>query len=335
MRLLKTSALISMCVPAFFWMSAALAAGAGLEDDVVVPRAGIDEPVQPIPLRIELDPGTVALGRRLFFDPRLSRDGSVSCASCHDLSAGGDDGRRVPRGVGGAQGTVNTLTVFNAAGNVAFFWDGRARTLEEQIAAPITGDQEMGARWPRLIERLNRDPVYRNAFLTLYPRDGARRESVIDALATFVRSLITPNSPFDRYLRGDESAISARAQEGYRLFKHYGCSACHQGRNVGGNMFQVIGVMKDYNDHGAETGAHLGRYNVTGRDEDLYKYRVPGLRNVARTAPYFHDGRAETLEEAVKDMARHQIGRSLKDGDVALIVEFLETLTGEYRGEPL
>lgn len=342
MRVLKYS--VYACIGLLLWLACLPwpVLGGGVAD----PDAGgrpdpRDEPIQPLPSLPELDSGKVALGRRLFSDPRLSRDGSVSCASCHDLSSGGDDGRPRPVGVGGTEGEVNTLTVFNAAYNVAFFWDGRAATLEQQIASPITGEAEMGARWPEVIDRLKSDPVYSNAFDMLY--GSVRRDSVIDALAVFVRSLVTPDSRFDRYLRGDESAISAREKEGYRLFKKMGCAGCHQGRNVGGNLFQVIGVMEDYGGHGEgsgedngeKAGVHLGRYNVTGREEDRYKYRVPSLRNVARTAPYFHDGRAETLEEAVEEMARYQIGQPLEDDDKTLIVEFLETLTGKYRGEPL
>lgn len=292
------------------------------------------EPVQPLPLRIELDSAKVALGRKLFFDARLSRDGTVSCATCHDLGQGGDDGRRLPLGVGGAEGEVNTLTVFNAAFNVAFFWDGRAETLEEQIAAPITGASEMASRWPTVIQTIKQDAAYRAAFAAAYREQGVQRESVIDAIAVFVRSLVTPNSRFDRYLRGDDTAISTREKQGYRLFKNYGCTSCHQGRNVGGNMFQVVGVIEDYKNHGEKTGAHLGRYNVTGRKEDLYKYRVPSLRNIALTAPYFHDGHAETLEKAVEEMARYQIGRPIESPEIALIVEFLKTLTGEYQQMP-
>lgn len=293
------------------------------------------DPIVPIPLEIKIDDKRVELGRRLFHDPRLSRDNSISCATCHDLRRGGTDGRARSVGVGAAEGDVNAPTVFNTVFNFKQFWDGRAETLEDQIDGPIHNPKEMGSSWPQIVEKLRQDPEYVRAFAAIY-RDGIEPRNVKDAIATFERSLITPNSRFDRLLRGDRSALSDDEKAGYERFKAYGCAACHQGVNVGGNMFQRFGVMADYfADRGNVTKADLGRFNVTGHEGDRYRFKVPGLRNVALTAPYFHDGSAEVLEEAVNVMARYQLGRTLSAADVVLIAKFLRTLTGEYNGKPL
>jgi cytochrome c peroxidase len=290
----------------------------------------IHEPIQPLPLQVELDPHKVALGQLLFFDPRLSRDNSVACAACHDLSRGGTDGKVVATGIGGAQGTVNTLSVFNSAYQLAWFWDGRATTLYDQIDGPIHNPKEMGAKWEELVLKLRQVKEYQQAFQQIYP-EGITEHSIKDAIVAFEQSLITPNARFDRYLRGDHNAIDADEKLGYQLFKEYGCIACHQGMNIGGNMFQIFGVAKNYfESRGNITQADLGRFNVTGLEEDRHRFRVPSLRNVALTAPYFHDGSRATLEAAVRVMAEYQLGRTITDADVALIVRFLHTLTGEY-----
>lgn len=299
--------------------------------ELVGPTA-VNEPIQPIPQRIELDPRKVALGERLFRDPRLSRDGRISCATCHDLSKGGTD--RLPRsiGVGGRTGDVNAPTVFNSGLNFKQFWDGRADTLEAQIDGPIHNPKEMASSWPAIIATLTPDPAYAAQFTSLY-RSDIKPDLVRDAIATFERSLITPNSRFDKFLRGDRTAITETEKAGYLLFKDLGCVACHQGRNVGGNMFQTFGVMADYfADRGGETPADQGRFNVTRREDDRHKFKVPSLRNIDRTAPYFHDGSAKTLEQAVSVMAKYQLGRTLSAAEVNLIVTFLHTLTGEYNG---
>lgn len=304
--------------------AAALGAPSGL-------RAG--EPIRPLPGPPALDPREVELGRRLFHDPRLSGDGSLSCASCHDLARGGADGRVRSVGLGGREAAVNAPTVFNSGLNFRQFWDGRAETLAHQIEDARAG--ELGATWVEILARLEDDPGYRRSFADLYPQ-GLAPASVTGALAAFLRSLATPDGRFDRYLLGDDAALTAEEKEGYRLFKTYGCAACHQGAGVGGNMFQRFGALGDYfADRGAITEADYGRFNVTGAPEDRHVFKVPMLRNVALTAPYFHDGQAETLEEAVQAMARYQLGRELGAEETRLIVAFLHTLTGEYRGEPL
>lgn len=296
---------------------------------MTVPAAALGSPIPPIPARLELDAHKVALGQQLFHDPALSRDGTISCSSCHDLSGGGDDGRRVSVGIGGAQGTVNAPTVLNSGFNFRQFWDGRARTLEEQVDGPIQHPKEMDMRWPTLLEHLRTDPGYAQQFNDVFG-GPATQDRVKDAIATFERSLTTPGSAFDRYLLGDTAAISPQARTGYELFVSLGCITCHQGVNAGGNMFQPIGKMGDYfTARGGEIEpADLGRFNVTGEERDRYTFKVPSLRNIALTAPYFHDGSAPTLADAVQIMARVQLGEDLSVDDVASMVAFLESLTG-------
>ena len=291
------------------------------------------EPIEPLPTLIHVDPGKVALGKRLFHDPRLSKDGTVSCASCHDLASGGDDGEVVSVGVSGRTGLVNAPTVFNVGFNVAQFWDGRAETLEEQIDGPIQNDIEMGSLWPDVVAKLEDDKEYPTLFARAYPDQGISRETIKDAIAEFERSLITPNSPFDKWLNGDEQALTREEKRGYERFKHYGCSSCHQGKNVGGNMFQIFGVLNDYfGQRGNITKADLGRFNVTGNSEDQHAFKVPSLRMAVHTAPYLHDGSAKTLRDAVDAMFEFQLGRTAPDSDKEAIVAFIKTLAGETGG---
>ncbi|MCB1907513.1 MAG: cytochrome-c peroxidase [Rhodocyclaceae bacterium] len=292
------------------------------------------EPIEPLPLRVELDAAKVALGNKLFHDKRLSRDGTIACASCHRLDSGGVDNAPVSTGIDGAKGGINAPTVFNAGYNFRQFWDGRASSLEEQAAGPIHNPIEMGSDWQQVLAKLRQDPALVAQAAAAYPA-GLSDETIVDAIATFERSLVTP-SAFDRYLRGDNSAIGLDEARGYQLFKNYGCVACHQGVNIGGNMFQVFGVMGDYfAKRGGPTKADLGRYNVTGLEADKHVFKVPSLRNVALTAPYFHDGSANTLEDAVDVMFRYQLGRSAPAEDKSLIVKFLRTLTGDKQARSL
>ncbi len=294
-----------------------------------------DEPIRPIPAELKVDVRKAALGERLFHDKRLSGDGAVACASCHVLERGGSDSLALSLGVRGTQGLVNAPTVFNSAFNFRQFWDGRAGTLEEQVVEPVTNPLEMGSNWSDVVAKLSRDPGFVAAFKASYA-DGLSPANLQHALATFVRSLVTPNARFDKYLRGDTQALSADEVRGYQLFKSYGCVSCHQGVNVGGNMFQQFGVMGNYfASRGSPSPADLGRYNVTRNDADRHVFKVPSLRNVALTAPYFHDGSARTLGEAVDVMFKYQLGRSAPQQDKELIIKFLHTLSGEYRGKPL
>lgn len=290
-----------------------------------------DEPILPIPAEHGQDPRKVELGRRLFADARLSKDGTISCASCHPLALGGTDRQPRSSGVDGAMGPVNTPTVFNAGFNLAQFWDGRARTLEEQVDGPVHNPIEMSTSWPEVIERLAGDSELRDRFEAVYP-EGLSPEAIRDAIATFERTLITPGSAFDRWLLGDDNALSREALKGYRLFKSYGCIACHQGVNIGGNMYQRMGTMGDYfGDRGsALTDEDLGRARVTGDELDRYHFKVPSLRLSALTAPYFHDASVATLDEAIVAMARYQLGRSIPPRHVAAIKSFLLSVVGTH-----
>lgn len=291
-----------------------------------------DGPLSPIPVTTTQDTRKVALGERLFHDPRLSGDGSVACAHCHALNKGGTDALAQPRGVGGQQGHINTPTVFNSALNFRQFWDGRAQTLEAQVDGPLHNPSEMASTWPKVIAAIHADPAYRSEFAALYP-EGIEPVSVRDALATFERSLSTPNARFDEFLRGNPGALNEAELAGYRLFKQIGCTSCHQGVAIGGNMYQKLGIMEDY--FGKRSDPDPGRFKITQREEDRYFFKVPSLRNVAVTAPYLHDASAATLEEAVSIMARYQLGKTLDGAEISNIVAFLRTLTGEYQGKLL
>jgi cytochrome c peroxidase len=279
------------------------------------------EPITPLPNIVQIDSKKVALGKALFFDPILSRDGTVSCASCHDLWDGGDDGKEVSTGVDGKKGKVNAPTVLNAVFNFRQFWDGRAKDLQEQAAGPIENPVEMDNNFEELVKTLKNSP-YKEQFDAIY-KEGITKESITDAIAEFEKTLITPNAPFDKYLRGDKDAISQAAKEGYALFKQKGCIACHHGRNVGGNMYNKFGIIYKVDD------INLGRYNVTKNPADKYFFKVPSLRNVTKTAPYFHNGAISDLHEAVFFMAKHQVGRPITKEEVDKIVAFLHALEGE------
>lgn len=302
------------------------------EVDLRQVRSDFIQPLQPVG---GLDVRKVRLGERLFHEPQLSGDGSISCASCHAPDRAGIDGLSRSVGAGGRTGGFNAPTVFNAVYNSHQFWDARALTLEDQITGPIGNPVEMNSSWPKVLTRLKLDGAYRRAFTAIYG-DGVTADNVRDAIAIFERTLVTLDAPFDRYLRGEEGAISEKAKRGYELFKSYGCIACHQGRNVGGNMLQKFGVIGDYfADHGKLDDADNGRFNVTGDERDRYVFKVPSLRLAVLTAPYFHDGSVSTLEKAIRIMARYQLGREIPDEDVALIIDFLHTLPGRFRGESL
>jgi cytochrome c peroxidase len=290
------------------------------------------EPIIAIPLSVDADAKKVALGQMLFYDSRLSKDDTVSCNSCHELAKGGADGRQVSMGVGGAKGRINAPTVFNSAGSIKQFWDGRADDLHSQVDGPVQAAVEMGSLWPDVITKLYADKAYPELFDDIY-EDGITRDSIKDALAEFESQLISPNSRFDKWLGGEKSALTEQELRGYGLFKQYGCSSCHQGTNVGGNMFQVFGVLNSYfQERGNITKADLGRFNVTGNEADKHAFKVPSLRLAALTAPYLHDGSAKTLRDAVNKMFRFQLGREAPDNEKEDIVAFIKTLAGELKG---
>jgi cytochrome c peroxidase len=299
-----------------------------LADPVV--QAG-QEPLVSVPAPASMPAARIAIGERLFADNRLSRDRTHACTTCHPLDRAGVDGlRAAPRPTAGPP-LRNTPTIFNAALNASLNWDGVTTKLDDHADRVITG--LMGLTWPELLSRLENDRTYVTAFRTAYD-GGLTRTTVLDAIVAFERTLVTPNARFDRFLGGDTGALSAREREGYRRFKSYGCASCHQGVNIGGNLYERFGVFEPAA-LTAERNGDPGRLRVTNVARDEGVFRVPSLRNVAVTAPYFHDGRASTLDDAVKVMGRHQLGRILDPLDTQLLVDFLKTLTGEYRGRPL
>jgi cytochrome c peroxidase len=292
--------------------------------------APVAEPVMPIPSPIPQDPAKIRLGERLFRDLRLSGDGTRACASCHELERGGADDHARSAGADGRPLDYNTPTVFNAALSFRLNWRGNFRTLEEQAEAVLLDPRLMGATWEEVLGRLRADPGYRTGFAEVYG-SAPGPPQVLDALGAFQRSLTTPDARFDRFLRGERGALEPEQERGYELFKAFGCIACHQGVNVGGNLFQRFGV---FDPQPVATPADLGRFTLTGAERDRRVFRVPSLRNVALTAPYFHDGSAATLSDAVRTMARSQLGRTLSEEETHLIVRFLHSLTGERGGHP-
>lgn len=290
---------------------------------------------QPLPKSLPLNAQKVTLGQQLFHDARLSKDSTLSCAGCHGLGTGGVDNKVRSVGVAGGVGGINTPTVFNSGLNFVQFWDGRAASLEAQIEGPVTHPLEMASAWTDVLVKLQADTSYPKAFAALYP-DGITVVNVKDAIATFERSLITPNSRFDQFLKGETGALTAQEQKGYMLFQSYGCSSCHQGMNLGGNMYEKMGLMGDYfRDRGNLTEADKGRFNVTQNPDNMHEFRVPTLRNVALTAPYFHDGSAQTLEQAIEVMVKYQLGRPMPAEDLQAIAAFLRSLTGQYQDKLL
>jgi cytochrome c peroxidase len=280
------------------------------------------EPITPISLHVDdVDIQKAKLGKELFFDPILSRDGSVACVNCHVLNDGGDDGLKVSFGIEGKKGSINSPTVLNARYNLAQFWDGRAKDLKEQAKGPIENPVEMGHDFKNLVKKLKNTP-YNEKFKKIY-KDGITKDNITDALAEYEKTLITPNSPFDKFLRGDKNAISKKAKEGYKLFKSMGCVACHNGVNIGGNTYARFGIFDEYEKK------DLGRYSVTKDPDDVGVFKVPTLRNITKTAPYFHDGRFDRLEDAVSAMMNFQLGLEADKEKVKSIIEFLKTLDGE------
>lgn len=281
------------------------------------------EPITPLPKHITYNKQKALLGKYLFFDPILSRDKTISCASCHDFNHGGADPRPVSIGVGGKKGRVNAPTVYNAYFNFRQFWNGRAKNLKDQANGPVHAPNEMAMNEKLIEQRLNDNPFYKKLFKKVYHTDSIRYWMVLDAIAEFEKALITPNSKFDKYLRG-EAKLSPLEKKGYSLFKKLGCITCHNGINIGSNSFQKIGVIHKYP---GKPGAD--RYEVTKNPLDRYKYKVPSLRNITLTAPYFHDGSAKTLEKAIDLMAYHNLGFKLTKNQKEALIAFLKTLTGE------
>lgn len=291
--------------------------------------------VHPLPEKVEYDAAKAALGRKLYHDTRLSGDDTVSCASCHDLAKGGTDQANVSTGIRGQAGGINAPTTFNAVFNVAQFWDGRAADLQAQAGGPPLNPVEMGGKWEEITAKLAADPAFMAEFTPVYPA-GPTEETITDAIAEFERTLVTPDA-FDRFLRGDAAALSADAKQGWHEFQALGCDTCHVGKALGGRSYEIMGVEEDYfATRGTQpTDADKGRASVTKAERDVHRFKVPILRNVALTHPYFHDASAPDLPAAVKTMARVQHGVTLTEPQVKALVAFLESLTGTWEGRQL
>ncbi len=287
--------------------------------------AATKEPIQPIVPAKVTNPALVELGKQLYFDPRLSKSGFISCNSCHNLSMGGTDNIKTSIGHNWQEGPINAPTVLNSSLNVAQFWDGRAADLKAQAGGPIANPGEMGFSHTLAVGMLQTIPGYVTQFKKAFGSDQIDIDKVTKAIAAFEETLVTPNSRFDKWLRGDKKALTANELAGYKLFKETGCIACHNGPAVGGNSFQKMGQVEPYK---ASSPAE-GRSAVTGKDADRFNFKVPTLRNVEMTYPYFHDGAANTLPEAVDTMARIQLGKKFTPEENAAVVAFLKTLTGD------
>lgn len=275
-----------------------------------------------IPINPTYDKNKALLGKMLFFDKRLSHNNTISCSSCHNIEEGGDDNLALSFGINGKKGSRNSPTVLNSRYNGVQFWDGSAASLQIQALGPIHNPVEMGSNFNEITPKLKNDKEFTKKFLNVY-LDGINEFNVTDAISEFEKTLTTPNSKFDIFLKGDKLVLSNDEIKGYKIFKEYGCISCHNGINIGGNLIQKIGIADIYDTN------DLGRYNVTKNEEDKFYFKVPTLRNIELTAPYFHDGKVETLKDAVEKMIKYQIGYSLEDKDVENIVKFLKTLNGD------
>lgn len=283
------------------------------------------ELIQPIPISFDYDAAKIELGKKLFFEPRLSKSGWITCNSCHNLSTGGVDNLPTSIGHKWVFGPINSPTVLNAKFNLAQFWDGRANDLKEQAKGPIANPMEMASNHELAVDVLQSIPAYVQWFKEVYKDEKITIDNIADAIAAFEETLTTPNARFDAWLNGYDDKISESERQGYDLFKSKGCIICHNSTGVGGTSFQKFGVAKPY-DKDTQT---LGRYNVTKEEKDKYAFKVPLLRNIELTAPYFHDASAWSLSEAVKIMAEYQLGGTFTEDETDKIVAFLRTLTGD------
>lgn len=283
------------------------------------------EPVDPIePVEVK-NPALVELGKMLFFEPRLSRSGFISCNSCHNLATGGVDNLQTSIGDRWAQGPINSPTVLNSFGQVAQFWDGRAKTLAEQAAGPIANPLEMASTHEMAVKVIASIPGYAPYFKKAFGDTEVNIKRITEAMAEFERTLVTPNARFDKWLKGDKNAITQPELNGYKIFKESGCTICHNGAQLGGQSFQKMGVVRPYK----TTNTAEGVKAISGRDQDRMTFKVPMLRNIELTYPYFHDGAVWTLEESVSIMGDLQLGKRYTKQEINDITAFLKTLTGD------
>lgn len=296
-----------------------------------------NETVRPIPDAVPFDSAKAVLGEALYHDTRLSADGTISCATCHGINMAGVDNKQYSEGIKGQKGGVNAPTSFNACFNFVQFWDGRAADLQEQAGGPPLNPIEMGSKnWDEIVARLAADAELTAKFRAVYP-DGWSGKNITNAIAEYEKTLISPDSRFDRWLRGDKSALTAAEVEGYERFKAYRCASCHVGKSMGGQSYEYLDLKKDYfaDRGGKPLGSDKGRFNASGKEEDMHRFKVPNLRNVELTHPYLHDGTVTTLDEAVRIMGIYCSGLDVPQKDRALIVGFLRTLTGQHEGRPV
>ena len=293
-----------------------------------------NEPVRPIPDSVAVDARKVALGKLLYHDTRLSGDGTISCATCHAVTTAGVDNKQYSEGIKGQKGGVNAPTSCNAGFNFVQFWDGRAATLAEQAGGPPLNPVEMGSKdFDEISARIAEDKEFTKLFTAVYP-EGLCQATITDAIAEYEKTLLTPDSPFDQYLKGNKEAMTAEQIEGYDIFKDYSCATCHAGVNMGGLSYELMGQRANYfedrdlNLKSGLTDGDNGRWAQTGVERDRYRFKTPSLRNVALTWPYYHDGSVETLEEAVSKMAKFQVGRTMPEDKVLKVKAFLEAQTG-------
>ena len=300
-----------------------------------------NEPGRPIPDSVAVNADKVALGKELYHDTRLSGDGTISCASCHAIETAGVDNHKFSDGIGGQQGGINAPTSYNAVFNFVQFWDGRALTLAEQAAGPPLNPVEMGSKsFDEIAGRLAADADFAKRFTAVYP-EGLNEKTITDAIAEYEKTLLTPNCPFDLYLKGDKNAMTAEQIEGYELFKEYKCATCHAGVNMGGLSYELMGQRADYfkdrevNAKSGLTDSDNGRWAQTKVERDRYRFKTPSLRNIALTWPYYHDGSVPTLEKATEMMAEYQVGRKMPEAEIKKVKSFLDALTGQYQGKTL
>lgn len=291
----------------------------------LVSVSSAEEPIQVIKPVQNINLAQVELGKKLYFDPRLSKSGFISCNSCHNLSMGGTDNIKTSIGHKWQQGPINAPTVLNSSLNLAQFWDGRAKDLKEQAGGPIANPGEMASNHTLAVDVLQSIPGYVREFQLVFGSDKINIDNVTQAIAEFEKTLVTPNSRFDQWLLGKKDALTRDELAGYELFKKSGCAGCHNGPAAGGNSFQKMGVVEPYKTSNKAEGLAA----VSGKDADRFKFKVPTLRNVEMTYPYFHDGGAWTLTEAVDIMGRLQLGRKFSQKENSQIVSFLKTLTGD------
>ena len=293
--------------------------------------------VQPIHTVFKTNPAKVALGRSLYNNIHLSGDNTYSCASCHSIHTGGVDALPTALGIKNLDDPMNTPTVYNSAFNLSQFWNGRAKDLAAQAAGPIFNPVEMGSKhWSGIINKLNKNPELVKQFNALY-KEGMTGNNITNAIAEYEKTLITPNSKFDQYLEGNLHAMNAEEIKGFQLFQNNKCETCHVGQAMGGQSYAIMGLYGNYFAH--IKGRHLkgdkGRWLVTHNPLDMHAFKVPSLRNIALTGPYFSGGRVPTLSGAVDDMGKYEVGVNFTASETKALVAFLKTLTGEYKGKLL